>query len=106
MRVQVMHGNVLTYPGLLRMLQQYPNVYVDLTPFSSILPKEGFHQMLRSYRMHGLLGRIMFATDDFPVADTIEAYRSAEFLTEDELGGILCGNAERFLDLEGICEPL
>jgi hypothetical protein len=106
LRVQVMHGNVLTYPGLLRMLQQYPNVYVDLTPFSSILPREGFHQMLRSYRMHGLLDRIMFATDDFPVAETITAFQSADFLTEEELGGILCGNAERFLNTEGVCEAL
>jgi hypothetical protein len=104
LRVQVMHATVLTYPGLLRLLQQYPHVYVDLTPFSSILPAEGFHQMLRTYKMHGLLGRVMFATDDFPVASTVEAYRSVEFLTEGELGGILCNNAERFLRMEGVCE--
>jgi hypothetical protein len=103
LRVQVMHANVLTYPGLLRLLQQFPNVYVDLTPFSSILPEEGFHQMLRTYRMHGLLNRIMFATDDFPVAATLLAYRKAEFLTADELRGIECGNAQQFLRLENVC---
>lgn len=104
LRVQIMHANVLTYPGLIRLLQQYPNVYVDLTPFSSILPSEGFHHMLRTYQMHGLIERIMFATDDFPVASTIEAYQSAEFLTAGELGGIFCDNAARFLDKEGVCE--
>ena len=105
MRVQIMHANVLTYPGLLRMLQQFPDVFVDLTPFSSILPLEGFHHMLRSYKMHGLIDRIMFATDEFPVADTIKAYRSADFLSAEELNGIFCGNAERFLDMEGVCTP-
>lgn len=104
LRVQIMHANVLTYPGLLRMLQQHPNVYVDLTPFSSILPVAGFHHMLRTYQMHGLTNRIMFATDDFPVASTIEAYQSAEFLTTEELGGIFCDNAARFLGKEGVCE--
>ena len=37
---------------------------------------------------------------------SIAAFKSADFLTDEELGGILCGNAERFLGLEGICEPL
>jgi hypothetical protein len=104
LRVQIMHANVLTYPGLLRLLQQFPNVFVDLTPFSSILPEEGFHQMLRTYRMHGLLNRIMFATDDFPVAATLAAYRKADFLTADELSGIECRNAQRFLGLEDVCD--
>jgi hypothetical protein len=103
LRVQIMHANVLTYPGLLRLLQQFPNIYVDLTPFSSILPEEGFHQMLRTYRMHGLLNRIMFATDDFPVAATLAAYRNADFLTAEELGGIECRNAQRFLGLKDVC---
>ena len=104
LRVFIMHANVLTYPALLRMLQQFPHVYVDLTVFSTILPREGFHHMLRTYKRHGLLSRIMFGTDDFPVDQTIEAYSSAGFLTDEELQGILCGNAERYLRMEGICQ--
>jgi predicted TIM-barrel fold metal-dependent hydrolase len=106
LRVFIMHANVLTYPALLRMLQQFPHVYVDLTVFSTILPREGFHQMLLAYKHHGLLSRIMFGTDDFPVDKTIEAYSSADFLTEEELQGILCGNAERYLRMEGVCQAL
>jgi hypothetical protein len=104
LRVFIMHANVLTYPGLLRMLQQFPHVYVDVTIFSTILPREGFHHMLRTYKRHGLLDRIMFGTDDFPVADSIAAYSSADFLTDEELQGLLCGNAERYLRLEGVCQ--
>jgi len=104
LRVQIMHANVLTYPGLLRLLQQFPNVYVDLTPFSSILPEEGFHQMLLTYRMHGLLERIMFATDDFPVAETLRAYQRVAWLSAEQLNGIFCGNAQRFLELENVCD--
>jgi len=104
LRVFIMHANVLTYPALLRLLQQFPHVYVDLTIFSTILPREGFHHMLRTYKRHGLLSRIMFGTDDFPVDKSIEAYSSADFLTSEELQGILCGNAERYLRMEGICQ--
>lgn len=104
LRIFIMHGNVLTYPALLRMLQQFPHVFVDLTVFSSILPREGFHHMLRTYKRHGLLNRIMFGTDDFPVAETIDAYSSADFLTDEELQGILCGNAERYLRMNGVCQ--
>jgi hypothetical protein len=103
LRLQIMHANVLTYPGLLRLLQQFPTVKVDLTPFQSILPRQGFHQMLRSYQMNGLTNRIMFATDDFPLASSLEAYRSADFLSKDELDGILCANAQEFLAMSGIC---
>lgn len=104
LRVQIMHANVLTYPALLRLLQQFPQVTVDLTPFQSILPRDGFHHMLRTYKMHGLINRIMFATDDFPLASSLEAYRSADFLSVAELDGILCKNAQRFLGLEGVCK--
>lgn len=104
LRVQIMHANVLTYPALLRLLQQFPQVTVDLTPFQSILPRDGFHHMLRTFKMHGLIDRIMFATDDFPLASSLEAYRSADFLSGEELDGILCKNAERFLGMEGVCK--
>jgi predicted TIM-barrel fold metal-dependent hydrolase len=104
LRVQVMHANVLTYPALLRLLQQFPHVFVDLTPFQSILPREGFHHMLRTYKRHGLIDRIMFATDDFPLESSLEAYRTAKSLSGEELEGILCKNAERFLEMEGVCD--
>ena len=66
LRVFIMHANVLTYPGLLRMLQQFPHVYVDVTIFSTILPREGFHHMLRTYKRHGLLDRIHVRNRRFP----------------------------------------
>jgi hypothetical protein len=104
MRVYVMHGNVLTYPGFIRLLQQYPHVYVDLTPFPTVLPEEGFHQMLKVYKQNRLLKRIMFGTDEEKMKETIAAYRSADFLSKDELEGIMCKNAERFLNKKNICE--
>jgi len=103
LRVQIQHANVLAYPALFRLLQQFPHVFVDLTPYQTIMPREGFHHMLRLYQMQGLTDRIMFGSDEMPVADSLEAYRSADFLSDDELSGILCGNAERFLDVAGIC---
>jgi hypothetical protein len=103
LRVQIQHANVLAYPALFRLLQQFPHVFVDLTPFQTILPREGFHHMLRLYQMQGLIDRIMFGSDEMPVAASLEAYRSADFLSAEELNGILCGNAERFLGLPGTC---
>ena len=67
------------------------------------MPREGFHHMLHLYQMQGLTDRIMFGSDEMPVAESLDAYRSADFLSDEELSGILCGNAERFLRLPETC---
>lgn len=104
LRLHLMHAHVTAMPELLLLLQQYPNVYVDVTPFHVALPREGFHRILRTYKENGLINRVMFGTDGTPPGLAIQAFESAPFLTEEDLDGIFCGNAARFLNRPALCE--
>ncbi len=63
-----------------------------------------FHRLLREYVEAGLTNRIMFGVDGHDYGQAIEAYESAEFLSERQLEGIFCKNAERFLRKRGVCD--
>jgi hypothetical protein len=104
LKVQIMHANPLVYPMVLDLMQQFPKIYVELSPFQRILRREKFHRLLRSFKEAGLLGRVMFGTDGDDYGSALEAYRSADFLTDAELEGILCKNAARFLGRAEACE--
>ena len=104
LRLYILHGNIKWIPSLILILQQYPNLYVDLTAYQAVMPREGFHELLREYKINGLIDRVMFATDNVPYEISIAAYQSAEFLTEDELDGIFCENAARFLREAELCK--
>lgn len=104
LRLHVMHADVTAMPELLLLLRQYPNVYVDLTPYHMVLPREGFHKILRTYKRNGMIDRVMFGTDGTPYESAIEAYESASFLTEEDLNNVFCGNAARFLNRPSLCE--
>ena len=104
LKVQIMHANPLVYPMVLDLMMQYPKVYMELSPFQRLMRRDKFHRMLMTFKEAGVLSRVMFGTDGDDHGDAIEAYRSAEFLTEAELEGILCKNAARFLRRREVCE--
>ena len=104
LRVQIMHANPLVYPMLLDLMAQYPKIYVELSPFQRILKREKFHRMLKLFKEAGVLSRVMFGTDGDDHGAAIEAYRSADFLSPNELDGLLCKNAARFLRRRELCE--
>ncbi|MFQ5635122.1 MAG: amidohydrolase family protein [Gammaproteobacteria bacterium] len=104
LKVQVMHANPLVYPMLLDLMAQYPKIYVELSPFQRILPRGKFHRLLKTFQEAGVLSRVMFGTDGDDHGAAIEAYSSADFLSERELEGILCRNAARFLRRRDACE--
>ena len=104
LKVYLMHANALVYPEVMDLMSQYPKLYVELSTWDWVLPREKFHRLLRMYKEAGLLGRIMFGSDGHDYGDSLEAYNSADFLTERELAGIFCKNAERFLRREKLCD--
>ena len=104
LKVQIMHANPLAYPMVLDLLQQFPKVYVDVSPFQRIMTPERFHRLLKRFQEAGYLSRIMFGSDGHEYGEAIEAYTSAEFLSERELDGIFCANAARFLRRRSVCE--
>ena len=100
-----MHANPLVYPIVLDMMIQYPRIYVDVSPFQKILPRDQFHRLLAAFKEARLLNRVMFGSDGDNYESALEAYRSAEFLTDGELEGIFCRNAAKFLGRQGVCDP-
>ena len=104
LKVQIMHANPLVYPEVIDLLVQYPKVHVDISAWQMAYSRKKFHQLLQIYQDAGLIGRIMFGSDGHDYKKAFAAYESAEFLSERQLRGIFCGNAERFLRLKGYCE--
>jgi len=77
---------------------------VDISAWQMAYTRPKFHPLLREYADAGLTGRIMFGSDGHDYAKAFAAYESAEFLKEQQLDGILCRNAERFLRRRGVCD--
>ncbi len=103
LRVQIMHANPLVYPEVIDLLVQFPKVHVDISGWQMAYTRKKFHQLLQIYQDAGLIGRIMFGSDGHDYDKAFAAYESAEFLSARQLQGIFCGNAERFLRLDGYC---
>jgi len=106
LKVLIMHANPLVYPMLIDMLAQYPQVYVELSPFDRILVRERFHELLKLFQQARMIRRVTFGTDGGDHSRSLAAYRSAEFLSARELEAILCGNAARFLGRPQACKVL
>lgn len=104
MKVQIMHANPLVYPEVLDLLIQFPKVHVDISPWQMAYTRKKFHRLLQEYVDAGLTSRILFGSDGGDYAKAMAAYESAEFLSEQQLEGIFCKNAERFLRRKGLCE--
>ena len=99
-----MHANPLVYPEVIDLLAQFPKVHVDISALQMAYSRKKFHRVLQEYADAGLVGRILFGSDGHDYAESFEAYESAEFLSENQLEGIFCRNAERFLRKKDICD--
>ena len=104
LKVQIMHANALVYPEVIDLLVQFPKVYVDVSAWQMAYTRKKFHRLLQEYADAGLIGRIMFGSDGHDYAKAFAAYESAEFLSDQQLAGIFCKNAERFLRKRGVCD--
>ena len=104
LKIYIMHANPLVYPEVIDLLVMFPKVYVDVAGLQFAYTREKFHRLLKEYVDAGLIGRIMFGADGHDYKKAFAAYESAEFLSEQQLAGIFCKNAERFLRRQGICD--
>jgi hypothetical protein len=103
MKVYIMHANPLVYPEVLDLLIQFPKVHVDISPWQMAYTRKKFHRLLQEFVDAGLTGRILFGSDGGDYEKAFAAYGSAEFLSDRQLEGIFCKNAERFLNKRGLC---
>jgi hypothetical protein len=104
LKVQIMHANPLVYPEVIDLLVMFPKVYVGVAGLQMAYTRTKFHRLLREFADAGLTGRLMFGADGHDYAKAFAAYESAEFLSDQQLEGIFCKNAERFLRRRGVCD--
>jgi predicted TIM-barrel fold metal-dependent hydrolase len=102
-RVYVMHAGWPYLDGMVAMLYQYPELYVDLAWIDWYLPREEFYAYLKRLVGAGFGKRIMYGSDQMIWPDAIgiaiERIESAPFLTASQKRDILYENAVRFLKL-------
>jgi hypothetical protein len=110
LRLWMAHGGEPWTQETFALMQQYPQLYMDISTIAWIGGAEGragFHSFLRQAITLGLGARIMFGTDQMAWPDAIglaiKGVDSAEFLTPQQKRAIFYENAVRFLRLK---EPL
>lgn len=89
---------------IIALMYRYPQVYVDLSTITWIIPRPAFHSYLKGLIDADLGKRLMFGSDQMVWPETIgmaiEAIESAEFLTAEQKRDVFYNNAVRFLRLE------
>ena len=81
-------------------MKAHSAVYADMSIINSVVPPPLEAMWLRTLREAGVLDRVMFGSDNMPLAAAIARSRDVPFLSEAERRAILCGNAARFLRLD------
>jgi predicted TIM-barrel fold metal-dependent hydrolase len=95
------------YPHLdeiIALMYRYPQVYVDLSTITWIIPRQEFWRYLKALMDADLGKRLMWGSDQMNWPGTIdlaiEAIEEAQFLTEEQRRDIFYNNAVRFLRLD------
>ena len=86
------------------LMYRYPQVYVDLSTITWIIPRPMFYRTLETLIDAGLGSRVMFGSDQMNWPETIDeavhAIQSAPMLTAEQKRDIFYNNAVRFLRLQ------
>ena len=104
-RVAVLHSGWPLADEMIFMLYQHPQLVaeVGLLQATEYVPRAEYYRFLRRLVDAGFEDRILFGSDTL-IEEGIAAILEADFLTDDQKGAILCGNAAKFLRLgEEIC---
>lgn len=83
----------------LALLRDYPGVYVDLSITNGAMPVEQYEAALKMLIDAGFADRIMFGSDNLPVAPILARIKAVEWLSEEQRRAILHDNAARFFGL-------
>jgi hypothetical protein len=84
----------------LALLRDYPRVYVDLSITNGAMPQSQYEATLHRLIDAGFGDRIMFGSDNLPIAPILARLRQVAWLTETQRRAILYDNAARFLRLD------
>jgi uncharacterized protein len=91
---------------MIAMMYQYPQLYVDVSTMTWVIPRAAFYDYLQALMTAGLGKRIMYGSDQMRwpemIGAGIEAIEAAPFLSQEQKRDILYNNAARFLRLDGM----
>lgn len=103
LRVYVMHAGYPFGERMLAMLDQYPQLYVDIGVLPVVIPRAQFNAYLTQFVRAGFSDRILFGSDQmiWPgiIEEAIDAVEDAP-LTKQQKRDIFYNNAVRFLRLD------
>ena len=105
LRLYLMHAGENFFENTLRMMDGYPNLYVDLgvSLWLHPLTQDYAVRFLQSAKKYGYLSRVMFGSDQMvwpdAITQSIDFLNALDFLTEKEKEDIFYHNAIRFLGL-------
>ena len=89
---------------MIAVMYQYPQLYVDVSTITWVIPRTAFYDYLQAFIRAGLGKRIMFGSDQMvwpeKIGAAVEAIEEAPFLTEEQKRDIFYNNAVRFLRME------
>lgn len=89
---------------VIALMHRYPQVYVDVSTITWIIPRAEFYRYLEILIGAGLGNRIMWGSDQMnwpgAIDRGLEAIHEAPFLSEEQRRDILYNNAVRFFQLE------
>ena len=93
---------------MIAMMYQYPQLYVDVSTITWVIPRTAFYDYLQALVRAGLGKRIMFGSDQMvwpeKIGEAVEAIEQAPFLTSEQKRDIFYNNAARFLRLQDLDE--
>lgn len=103
LRVYIMHAAWPMIDELLALLWTHPQVYVDISGIATDLSKPAFHSYLQQIVNAGFCNRVLYGSDQmiWPelINKSIEAIKTAKFLTRKQQRDIFYNNAATFLKL-------
>ena len=100
LRIYLMHYGFLYSNEALAIMEDYENVYCDISAISLRLPKILWEHNLKTLYKKGFGDRVMFGHDfTGTIRENIEVIYGIDWLTEDQKRDILYDNAARFLRL-------
>jgi predicted TIM-barrel fold metal-dependent hydrolase len=106
LRIYVENSGYPFLSEMVAMMNQYPQLYGDLSTITWLLPRPAFYSYLRGLLDAGLGKRVMFGTDQMRWPDAIgwavAAIEEAPFLTPEQKRDIFYNNAARFLKLSSL----
>lgn len=106
LKLFIMHGGFPFADNMQALMSAYPRVHMDLGAIHFYENRSAFHAYLRHMIEAGFGKRIMFGSDQMvwpeAIAQSVEAYREADYLTHQNRRDIFFNNAVRFFGWEDL----